>query len=73
VLVRGSAGGRRYHLQVTAAAADTPNSEANDVANGAGPRFAWNLLASQQFEKVTITFRGIGEMMGTRTPATRMR
>jgi len=64
MLVRGSTPQGRYHLQVTAAAVDSSDSESTmwrmipdlDLLN--------QLLASEDFEKVTITFRGIGEMVG---------
>ena len=64
VLVRGSAKGRRFHLQVTAVAADTPNSESTMWRMVPDIDLLGNLLASQEFEKITITFRGIGEMVG---------
>lgn len=64
VLVRGAANNRRYHFQVTAVAADTPNSEAAMWRMVPDIDLLGNLLASQQFDKVTITFRGIGEMVG---------
>jgi hypothetical protein len=63
-LVRGSAGGRRFHLQVTAVAADTANSESTMWRMVPDLDLLGNLLASQDFEKITITFRGIGEMVG---------
>ena len=64
LLVRGSTPQGRYHLQITAVAANTPNSEATmwrmipdlDLLN--------QLSASQQFDKVTITLRAIGQMSG---------
>jgi hypothetical protein len=64
MLVRGSTPQGRYHLQVTAAAVNSPDAESAmwrmipdlDLLN--------QLLASEDFEKVTITFRGIGEMVG---------
>jgi choline dehydrogenase-like flavoprotein len=64
VLVRGTAQNRRYHLQVTAVAADTPNSESTMWRMVPDLDLLDRLLASQDFEKITITFRGIGEMAG---------
>ncbi len=62
LIVRGSAMGRRFHHQVTAADTGAPNPEQNlwsmvpdiDVIN--------SLLANQDPNWVSITFRGIGEM-----------
>lgn len=62
LILRGSAIGRRFHHQVTAADTGAPNPEQNmwsmvpdiDVIN--------SLLANQDPNWVSITFRGIGEM-----------
>lgn len=62
LIVRGSAMGRRFHHQVTAADTAAPNPEQNmwsmvpdlDVIN--------SLLTNQDPNWVSITFRGIGEM-----------
>lgn len=62
LIVRGSAMGRRFHHQVSAADTAVPNPEQNmwsmvpdiDVIN--------SLLANQDPNWVSITFRGIGEM-----------
>jgi hypothetical protein len=64
MLVRGSTPQGRYHLQVTAAAVDSPNSEATMWRVVPDLDLLDQLLASQDFSKVTITFRGIGEMVG---------
>jgi hypothetical protein len=64
MLVRGSTPQGRYHLQVTAAAVDSPNSEATMWRVVPDLDLLDQLLASQDFNKVTITFRGIGEMVG---------
>src|SRR5713226_9343122 len=64
MLVRGSTPQGRYHLQVTAAAIDSPNSEGTMWRVVPDLDLLDQLLASQDFSKVTITFRGIGEMPG---------
>ncbi len=64
MLVRGSTPQGRYHLQVTAAAIDSPNSEATMWRVVPDLDLLDQLLASQDFNKVTITLRGIGEMVG---------
>ncbi|HEX9222633.1 MAG TPA: family 16 glycoside hydrolase [Candidatus Acidoferrales bacterium] len=64
LLVRGSTPEGRFHLQVTAVAADTPNSEATMWRMVPDLDLLEQLQASQQFDKITVTFRGIGEMTG---------
>ena len=64
MLVRGSTPQGRYHLQVTAAAIDSPNSEGTMWRVIPDLDLLDQLLASQDFNKITITFRGIGEMAG---------
>ena len=64
MLVRGSTPQGRYHLQVTAAAIDSPNSEATMWRVVPDLDLLDQLLASQDFNKITITLRGIGEMVG---------
>ncbi|MGT2471560.1 family 16 glycoside hydrolase [Paraburkholderia terrae] len=67
LIVRGSALGRRFHFQVTAASLAGPNPEKNmwsmvpdiDVIDG--------LLANQDQTWASITFRGIGEMEDQRS------
>ena len=67
LLVRGTALGRRFHHQISAAAVAVPNPETNmwsmvpdiDVIN--------SLLTNQDPNWVSITFRGIGEMEDQRT------
>src|SRR5713101_3494571 len=76
LLVRGSTPEGRFHLQVTAVAADTPNSEATMWRMVPDLDLLEQLQASQQFDKITVTFRGIGEMTGDKNavntnPATR--
>lgn len=71
LLVRGSTTAGRYHLQVTAAATAGPNPEV----------FMWRMipdldllnttLANEDSDWISITLRGIGEMVGDRTSATR--
>jgi len=67
MLVRGSTPQGRYHLQVTAAAVDSPNSESTMWRVVPDLDLLGQLLASQDFSKVTITFRGIGEMVGDKS------
>lgn len=64
LLVRGSTPQGRYHLQITAVAADTSNSEATMWRMVPDLDQLETLLASEDADKVTITFRGIGEMTG---------
>jgi hypothetical protein len=64
LLVRGSTPQGRYHFQITAVAADTPNSEATMWRMVPDLDLLDQLTASQQFDKITITFRAIGEMAG---------
>lgn len=64
LLVRGSTPQGRYHLQVTAAAVDSPNAEATMWRMVPDLDLLDHLLASQDFDKITVTFRGIGEMAG---------
>ena len=64
LLVRGSIPAGRYHLQVTAVAADTPNSENTMWRMVPDIDLLDRLMASEEFDKITITFRGIGEMKG---------
>jgi hypothetical protein len=62
MLVRGSTPQGRYHLQVTAAAVQTPNSEATMWRMVPDIDLLQQLQNSQQADKITITLRGIGEM-----------
>src|SRR5438552_2579086 len=64
MLVRGSTLQGRYHLQVTAAAIDSANAEETMWRVVPDLDLLDQLLASQDFNKITITFRGIGEMVG---------
>jgi hypothetical protein len=64
MLVRGSTPQGRYHLQVTAAAIDSPDSEGTMWRVVPDLDLLGQLMASQDFNKITITFRGIGEMAG---------
>jgi len=63
-LVRGSTPQGRYHFQVTAAAVDSPNAEQAMWRMVPDLDLLDQLLASEEFDKITITFRGIGEMLG---------
>jgi choline dehydrogenase-like flavoprotein len=63
-LVRGSTPKGRYHMQITAVDADTTNSESTMWRMVPDIDLLDQLLASQDFDKVTITFRCIGEMTG---------
>src|SRR2546425_2811362 len=69
MLVRGSTPQGRYHLQVTAAAIDSPDSERTMWRVVPDLDLLDQLLASQDFNKLTITFRGIGEMVGDKNAA----
>lgn len=62
LIVRGSALGRRFHHQVTAAAVAGPNPETNMWSMVPDIELMGNLLANQDPNWVAITFRGIGEM-----------
>ena len=64
MLVRGSTPQGRYHLQVTAAAVQVPNSEATMWRMVPDLDQLHQLQNSQQADKITITLRGIGEMAG---------
>jgi len=68
LLVRGSAAQRRFHLQVTAAAVTGADSEAAMFRMIPDLDLLDQTLASQDAEKIVITFRGIGEMEGSRDP-----
>ena len=68
LLVRGSNGKGRYHLQVTAAAVAGANSEATMWRTIPDIDLLDKTLASQQADWVVITLRGIGEMTGDRDP-----
>jgi hypothetical protein len=69
LIVRGSALGRRFHHQITAADVSGPNPEKN----------MWNMVpdidlleqmkSNQDRNFVVITFRGIGEMEDQRSPS----
>jgi Domain of Unknown Function (DUF1080)/GMC oxidoreductase len=69
MLVRGSTPQGRYHLQVTAAAVDSPDAESTMWRMVPDLDLLKQLLASEDFDKVTITFRGIGEMVGDKNAA----
>ena len=62
LIVRGSAMGRRFHHQVTAADTGAPNPEQNMWSLVPDIDLINSLLASQDPNWVSITFRGIGEM-----------
>ena len=62
LIARGSALGRRFHHQITAAAAAGPNPESNMWSMIPDIDLIDNLLGKQDPNWVAITFRGIGEM-----------
>jgi choline dehydrogenase-like flavoprotein len=64
LLVRGSNGKSRYHLQVTAAAVAGANSEATMWRMIPDIELLDKTLASQQDDWIVVTLRGIGEMIG---------
>jgi choline dehydrogenase-like flavoprotein len=69
LLVRGSTPDGRFHLQVTAAAVQGGDSEADMFRMVPDIDLLDHMLASQDADKIVITFRGIGEMHGTRDPS----
>jgi len=64
LIARGSALGRRFHFQITAADVTGPNPEALMWSMVPDIDLLAGLLANQDPNWVTITFRGIGEMEG---------
>src|SRR5262249_26732432 len=62
LIVRGSAFGRRFHHQITAADVTGPNPETSMWSMVPDIDLIGNLLANQDQNWVAITFRGIGEM-----------
>ena len=64
MIVRGSTPQGRYHLQVTAAAVGGADSEATMWRMVPDLDLLQALENSQQADKITITLRGIGEMVG---------
>jgi hypothetical protein len=62
LIVRGSALGRRFHHQVTAADVAGPNPESTMWSMVPDIDVVGSLLANQDPNWVSITFRGIGEM-----------
>ena len=64
MIVRGSTAQGRYHLQVTAAAVGGADSEATMWRMVPDLDLLHALENSQQADKITITLRGIGEMVG---------
>jgi GMC oxidoreductase len=67
LLVRGSALGRRFHLQVTAAAVAGTDPEKNLWSMVPDIDQFHNLLTQQDPSKIVITLRGIGEMEDQRS------
>jgi hypothetical protein len=67
LLVRGTAMGRRFHHQITAAAVMGANPETNMWSMVPDIDVIGTLLANQDPNWVSITFRGIGEMEDQRT------
>src|SRR5581483_10880117 len=66
LLVRGSALGRQFHHQITAADIAGPNPESNMWSMVPDIDVIGGLLANQDQNWVSITFRGIGEMQDQR-------
>ena len=62
LIARGSAFGRRFHHQITAADVAGPNPEATMWSMVPDIDVIGSLLANQDPNWVSITFRGIGEM-----------
>ena len=69
LLVRGTALGRRFHHQITAAAVAGPNPETNLWSMVPDIDVIDNMKANQDPNWIAITFRGIGEMEDQRTVA----
>lgn len=67
LLVRGTASGRRFHLQVTAASVVGANPEKNLFCLVPDIDLLENMLANQDPAWVVITLRGIGEMEDQRS------
>lgn len=68
LLVRGSTSQGRFHLQVTAAAVTGANSEADMWRMIPDLDLLDQTLASQVADRIVVTFRGIGEMTGSKDP-----
>jgi len=66
LLVRGEAIGRRFHLQVTAAAVTGSDSEANMWSMNPDIDLLGDIKANQSQDWVVFTFRAIGEMEDNR-------
>lgn len=67
LIVRGTAFNRRFHIQLTAADMAGPNPEANMWTMVPDIDQLGNLLANQDQNWVSLTFRCIGEMEDART------
>src|SRR5712692_4709364 len=67
LIVRGSALGRRFHLQVTAAAVAGTDPEKNLFSMIPDIDILHSIVANQEPNWIVITFRGIGEMEDQRT------
>jgi hypothetical protein len=67
LLVRGSALGRQFHLQVTAAAVTGPNPEQNLFSMVPDFDVLQNIVANQDPDWIVLTFRGIGEVQDQRS------
>jgi choline dehydrogenase-like flavoprotein len=66
LLIRGSRPGQRFHLQVTAAAVTGADPEVSMFRMIPDIDLLDRMLASENADTIVITFRGIGEMQGTR-------
>ncbi len=69
LIVRGTALGRRFHMQVTAASVNVPDPERNMWSMVPDLDILDNLLQKQDQTWIVITLRGIGEMEDQRTLA----
>ncbi|MGY8676481.1 family 16 glycoside hydrolase [Bradyrhizobium sp. UFLA05-153] len=69
LIARGNAFGRRFHFQITAADVTGPNPEVLMWSMVPDIDLQGQMLANQDPNWVTITFRGIGEMEGQPTLA----
>jgi len=69
LIVRGEQNGRRFHFQVTAAAVEGNDSEANLFTAIPDIDLLGDIKANQDKNWIVITLRGIGEMQGHKDAA----
>lgn len=69
LLVRGLAGGRRFHIQVVAAGSQSGNPEESLFRMVPDIDILEGLLTSLDSQWITVVLRGVGETIGDRTSA----